>query len=54
MVFDANTTNTLIVALINLNMILAAGCGKKKTVNYLIFSGRGEEDIDDFIFRPLK
>src|SRR6266542_1325453 len=54
MAFDANAANTLIVALTNLNMTLIVGEGERKIVNYLTFSRRGEEDIDDFIAKLEK
>ncbi len=53
MIFDSNIANALIVALINLNMVLAAGGEERKTVNYPTFSEREDEDIDDFITELL-
>src|SRR6266542_1293232 len=49
MVFNTNAANALIVALTNLNIILAAGGGERKMINYPTFSERSEEDIDNFI-----
>ncbi len=54
MAFDANIANILIVALTNLNMTLIAGSRERKIVNYLTFSKRGDEDIDDFIIELKK
>ncbi len=49
MAFDANAANALTVALTNLNTTLVAKGGERKAVNYLSFSERGDEDINDFI-----
>jgi len=49
MTFDTNTTNALTIALTNLNMTLVVGGGERKSVNYLTFSEREDEDINDFI-----
>ena len=49
MAFDANAAQALMLALINLNATLAGGGRESKSVNYLTFSGRGDEDIDDFM-----
>ncbi len=50
MTFDTNVTNTLTLALINLNAILIrAECWKSKTINYSTYYRRGDENIDDFI-----
>ena len=49
MTFDTNAANALTVALINLNMTLAAAAGERKVVNYLSFSGRGDKDVNNFI-----
>jgi len=54
MVFDVNVTNALTVALTNLNMTLAAGGGERKAVNYLSFSRRDDENINDFITKLEK
>ena len=49
MIFDANSANTLMLALTNLNMTLTAGRGERKVVNYLSFNGRDDENINNFI-----
>ncbi len=49
MIFNANMANALIVALTNLNAILAGEGEEYKIVNYLTFSERGDENVDDFI-----
>jgi len=49
MIFNINAANTLTVALINLNIMLVAEEEKRKVVNYLTFSERGNEDINNFI-----
>ena len=38
----------------NLNATLAGGGKESKSVNYPTFSGRGDEDIDDFISELAK
>ncbi len=53
MAFDANTANVFTLALINLNVALVRG-RENKTVNYPTFSGRGDEDINDFIMELEK
>jgi len=52
--FDANAAQTLILALINLNVTLAEGGRENKSVNYPTFSGRDDEDIDDFMLELAK
>ena len=42
------------LALTNLNMTLAGGGRENKSVNYPTFSGRGDEDIDDFMLELAK
>ncbi len=54
MTFDANAAQALILALTNLNAILAGGGRENKSVNYLTFSGRGDKDIDDFMSELTK
>jgi len=50
MIFDVNVVNTLTLALTNLNATLAEAENRKsKTVNYLTYSKRDDEDIDNFI-----
>ncbi len=49
MIFDANAANALTVALTNLNITLVARGGKRKAVNYLTYSKRGDENINNFI-----
>ncbi len=54
MTFDANVAQTLTLALTNLNATLVGGGRKNKLVNYLTFSGREDEDIDDFMSELAK
>ncbi len=54
MTFNANAAQTLTLALTNLNAILARGGRENKSVNYSTFSGRGDEDIDDFMSELAK
>ena len=54
MAFDANAAQALTLALTNLNVTLAGGGRKNKSVNYPTFSGRGDEDIDDFMSELAK
>ncbi len=54
MVFDTNATQALTLALTNLNATLAGGGRENKSVNYPTFSGRGDEDIDDFMSEIAK
>ena len=54
MAFDANAAQALTLALTNLNTTLAGGGRENKSVNYPTFSGRGEEDIDDFMSELTK
>src|SRR6266542_113851 len=49
MTFDTNAANVLIVALINLNITLAAEGEERKAVNYPSFNERSDEDINNFI-----
>jgi len=42
------------LALTNLNTTLAGGGRENKSVNYPTFSGRGDEDIDDFMSELAK
>ncbi len=54
MAFDANAAQVLMLALTNLNTMLAGGGRENKSVNYPTFSGRGDEDIDDFMSELTK
>ncbi len=54
MAFDANAAQALTLALTNLNTMLAGGGRENKSVNYPTFSGRGDEDMDDFISELAK
>ncbi len=54
MVFDINVTNIFILLLINLNAILVKEGWKNKIVNYLTFSKKDNEDINDFIIELEK
>ncbi len=54
MAFDTNAAQALTLALINLNATLARGDKENKSVNYSTFSGRGDEDIDNFISELTK
>ncbi len=54
MAFDANAAQALTLALTNLNATLAGGGRENKSVNYPTFSGRGDEDIDDFMSEMAK
>ncbi len=49
MAFDMNAAQVLILALTNLNATLVGEGRENKSVNYLTFSRRGKEDIDNFI-----
>ncbi len=52
--FDANVAQALTLILTNLNATLAGGGRENKFINYLTFSERGDEDIDDFISELAK
>ncbi len=54
MTFDANIAQALTLALTNLNATLAGGGRENKSVNYPIFSGRSDKDIDDFMSELTK
>jgi len=54
MAFDVNAANALTVALTNLNTTLTAEGRERKAVNYPSFSGRGNEDINNFIMELEK
>ena len=54
MAFDANAAQALTLVLTNLNTTLAGGGRESKSVNYPTFSGRGDEDIDDFMSELTK
>ena len=54
MAFDTNAVQVLTLALTNLNVTLAGGGRKNKSVNYLTFSRRGDKDIDDFMSELTK
>ncbi len=54
MAFDANAAQALTLALTNLNATLAGGGRENKSVNYPTFSGRGDEDINDFMSELAK
>jgi len=54
MAFDANAAQALTLALTNLNAMLVGGGRENKSVNYPTFSGRGDEDIDDFMSEIAK
>ncbi len=54
MTFDANAAQALMLALTNLNTTLARGGRENKSVSYPIFSGRDDEDIDDFMSKLAK
>ena len=54
MAFDANAAQALTLALTNLNTTLAGEGRENKSVNYPTFSGRGDEDIDDFMSEITK
>ncbi len=54
MMFDANAAQALMLALTNLNTTLAGGGRENKSVSYPTFSGRGDEDIDDFMSELTK
>ncbi len=54
MAFDVNAAQALTLALTNLNATLAGGGRENKSVNYPTFSGRGDEDIDDFMSELAK
>ncbi len=54
MTFDANAAQALTLDLTNLNVTLAREGRENKSVNYPTFSGRGDEDIDDFILEIAK
>ena len=54
MAFDANAAQALTLALTNLNVTLAGGGRENKSVNYPTFSGRDDEDIDDFVSEITK
>ncbi len=54
MAFDANVAQALTLALTNLNITLVEEKRENKSANYLIFSERGKEDIDDFIIELEK
>ena len=47
--FDANIAQALTLALTNLNATFAREDRENKAVNYFTFSGKGDEDINDFI-----
>ncbi len=49
-----NAAQALMLALTNLNVTLAGGGKENKSVNYPTFSGRGDEDIDDFMSELAK
>ncbi len=49
-----NAAQVLMLALTNLNATLAGEGRKNKSVNYPSFSGRGDEDIDDFMLELTK
>jgi len=52
--FDANAVQEFTLSLINLNVTLARGGRENKSVSYSTFSGRGDEDIDDFMSELAK
>src|SRR6266498_5607281 len=54
MPYNANAAQALTLALINLNATFAGGGRENKLVNYPTFSGRGDEDINDFISELTK
>ncbi len=54
MTSDINVANVLTIALTNLNIILVVGRKERKTVNYLTFSKKSDENIDDFITKLEK
>ncbi len=54
MTFDTNAAQALTLALTNLNVTLAGGGRKNKSVNYPTFSERGDEDIDNFMLELAK
>ena len=54
MTFDANAAQALTLTLTNLNMTLVGGGRENKSVSYPTFSGRGDEDIDDFMLELAK
>ena len=54
MTFNANAAQALTLTLTNLNMTLAGGGRENKSVSYPIFSGRDDEDIDDFMSKLAK
>ncbi len=54
MAFDVNIANALILALINLNATLVERERKNKIINYLTFSERGDEDVNNFIIELKK
>ncbi len=54
MIFDTNIANTLTLTLTNLNITLASRIKENKTVNYLTFNKREDENINDFITKLEK
>jgi len=49
-----NVAQILTIALTNLNVTLAGKGRENKSVNYPTFSGRDDEDIDDFMSELTK
>ncbi len=54
MTFSVNAAQALTLALTNLNATLAGGGRENKSVNYPTFSGREDEDIDNFMLELVK
>ncbi len=54
MAFDANAAQALTLALTNLNATFVGGDRENKSVNYPTFSGRGDEDVDNFMLELFK
>src|SRR6266498_1253609 len=53
-IFFGTLAQALTLALTNLNVTLAEGGRENKSVNYPTFSGKGDEDIDDFMLELAK
>ena len=53
-IFFGTLAQALTLALTNLNVTLAEGGRENKSVNYPTFSGRGDENIDNFMLKLVK
>ncbi len=54
MAFDTNAAQALTLALTNLNVTLVGRGKENKSINYPIFSRKGDEDINDFMSELTK